>query len=341
MLFVKKKDGSLRLCVDYRQLNQVTVKKKYPLPRIDELFDQLQGARVFSKIDLRSEYYQLRVKEEDVPKNAFRTRYGHFEFLVLPFGLTNAPPAFMDLMQRVFREELDEFGIIFIDDILIYSPDEETHEQHLRIVLQKHREHQLYAKFSKCEFWLENVQFLGHEVSTQGLSVDLNKVTIVLQWERPKNVTEVRSFLGLAGYYRRFIAGFLKLAAPLTRLTRKYVPFVWNSDCEDSFSELKKKLTSAPVLTLPQPGKKFVVFTDASIKGLGCVLVQNGKVVAYSSKQLKRHEVNYLTHDLELAAIVFALKIWRHYLFGEEFDIFTDHRSLKYLFTQRELNSRQ
>ena len=205
MLFIKKKDGTLRMCIDYRGLNQVTVKNKYPLPHIEELFDQLQGARVFSKLDLRQWYYQLRIGAKDVPKTTFNTRYGHFEFLVMPFGLTNAPAAFMDLMQRTFRPYLDQFVVIFIDDILVYSKSEEEHERHLEIVLQTLREHKLFAKFSKCEFWLEEIPFLGHIISGEGIRVDPSKVEDVVNWKRPTTVTEIRSFLGLAGYYQRFI----------------------------------------------------------------------------------------------------------------------------------------
>ncbi|KAL0549596.1 hypothetical protein IC582_014082 [Cucumis melo] len=341
VLFVKKKDGSMRLCIDYRELNKVTVKNRYPLPRIDDLFDQLQGATVFSKIDLRSGYHQLRIKDEDVPKTAFRSRYGHYEFIVMSFGLTNAPAVFMDLMNRVFREFLDTFVIVFIDDILIYSKTEAEHEEHLRMVLQTLRDNKLYAKFSKCEFWLKQVSFLGHVVSKAGVSVDPAKIEAVTGWTRPSTVSEVRSFLGLAGYYRRFVENFSRIATPLTQLTRKGVPFVWSKACEDSFQTLKQKLVTAPVLTVPDGSGSFVIYSDASKKGLGCVLMQQGKVVAYASRQLKSHEQNYPTHDLELAAVVFALKIWRHYLYGEKIQIFTDHKSLKYFFTQKELNMRQ
>ncbi|KAL0544048.1 hypothetical protein IC582_019159 [Cucumis melo] len=341
VLFVKKKDGSMRLCIDYRELNKVTVKNRYPLPRIDDLFDQLQGATVFSKIDLRSGYHQLRIKDEDVPKTAFRSRYGHYEFIVMSFGLTNAPAVFMDLMNRVFREFLDTFVIVFIDDILIYSKTEAEHEEHLRMVLQTLRDNKLYAKFSKCEFWLKQVSFLGHVVSKAGVSVDPAKIEAVTGWTRPSTVSEIRSFLGLAGYYRRFVENFSRIATPLTQLTRKGVPFVWSKACEDSFQNLKQKLVTVPVLTVPDGSGSFVIYSDASKKGLGCVLMQQGKVVAYASRQLKSHEQNYPTHDLELAAVVFALKIWRHYLYGEKIQIFTDHKSLKYFFTQKELNMRQ
>ncbi|KAL0544263.1 hypothetical protein IC582_019376 [Cucumis melo] len=318
VLFVKKKDGSMRLCIDYRGLNKVTVKNRYPLPRIDDLFDQLQGAKVFSKIDLRSGYHQRRIKDGDVPKTAFRSRYGHYEFIVMSFGLTNAPAVFMDLMNRVFREFLDTFVIVFIDDILIYSKTEAEHKEHLRIV-----------------------SFLGHVVSKAGVSVDPAKIEAVTGWTRPSTVSEVRSFLGLTGYYRRFVENFSRIATPLTQLTRKGAPFVWSKACEDSFQNLKQKLVTAPVLTVPDGSGSFVIYSDASKKGLGCVLMQQGKVVAYASRQLKSHEQNYPTHDLELAAVVFALKIWRHYLYGEKIQVFTDHKSLKYFFTPKELNMRQ
>ncbi|KAL0544915.1 hypothetical protein IC582_020045 [Cucumis melo] len=285
VLLVKKKDGSMRLCIDYRELNKVTVKNRYPLPRIDDLFDQLQGATVFSKIDLRSGYHQLRIKDGDVPKTAFRSRYGHYEFIVMSFGLTNAPTVFMDLMNRV--------------------------------------------------------SFLGHVVSKAGVSVDPAKIEAVTSWTRPSTVSEVRSFLGLAGYYRGFVENFSRIATPLTQLTRKRAPFVWSKACEDIFQILKQKLVTAPVLTVPDGSGSFVIYSDASKKGLGCVLMQQGKVVAYASRQLKSHEQNYPTHDLELAAVVFALKIWRHYLYGEKIQIFTDHKSLKYFFTKKELNMRQ
>ncbi|GAU51867.1 hypothetical protein TSUD_416510 [Trifolium subterraneum] len=283
VLLVKKKDGTMRLCIDYHQLNKVTIKNKYPLPRIDDLLDQLRGATIFSKIDLRSGYHQIRIRTSDVSKTAFRTRYGHYEFLVMPFGLTNAPAVFMDYMNRIFQPYLDKFVVIFIDDILIYSKDPQEHAEHLRIVLNILREKQLYAKFSKCEFWLSEVQFLGHVISQGGVSVDPSKVEAVLNWERPRTVSEIRSFLGLAGYYRRFILGFSEIALPLTRLTRKGAAFVWDELCENIFNLLKQKLTSAPVLVIPDPDKKYVVYCDASNKGLGCVIMQEGAVVAYAS----------------------------------------------------------
>ncbi|GJT07872.1 retrotransposon protein, putative, ty3-gypsy subclass [Tanacetum coccineum] len=260
-LFVKKKDGSMRLCIDYRELNRITIHNRYPLPRIDDLFDQLQGAKYFSKIDL--------------PDLGFTT------------------------IRNVFPRYLDKFVIVFIDDILVYSKSEEEHEQHLRIVLETLRQKKLYAKFSKCEFWLQQVAFLGHIVFVNGIIMDPSK------------------------------------------LMRKGEKFVWTDERQESFEELKRRLVSAPILTLPSGSDGFQIYSDASKKGLGCVLMQHGKVIAYASRQLKPYEVNYPTHDLELAAVVFALKIWRHYLYGEACDIFTDHKSLKYIFTRRELNMRQ
>ncbi|KAL4032587.1 hypothetical protein IC575_005666 [Cucumis melo] len=238
----------MRLWIDYRELNKVTIKNRYHLPRIDDLFDHLQGATVFSMIDLRLGYHQLRIKDGDVPKTTFRSRYGHYEFIVMSFGLTNALTVFMDLMNRVFREFLDTFVIMFIDDILIYSKTEAEHEEHLRMV-----------------------SFLGHVVSKAGVYVDPAKIELVTSWTRPSTVSEVRSFLGLAGYYRRFVENFSRIATPLTQLTRKGAPFVWSKACEDSFQNLKQKLVTAPVLTVPDGSGSFVIYSDASKKGLGCV----------------------------------------------------------------------
>jgi hypothetical protein len=341
VLFVKKKDGTMRLCIDFRQLNKVTVKNKYPLPRIDDLFDQLKDAKVFSKIDLRSGYHQVRIKDEDISKTAFRTRYGHYEFTVVPFGLSNAPAVFMCLMNGVFRNYLDKFVIVFLDDILVYSKTEEEHEQHLRMVLQVLREHQLYAKLSKCSFYQKQIHYLGHIISEEGIVVDPEKVQAIQEWPAPRNVTEVRSFMGLAGYYRRFIAGFSRIAHAITSLQRKGKKFQWTEECESSFQQLKQLLTSAPILRIADPNKDYVVCTDACKEGLGGVLSQEGFVVCYESRKLKEHEKNYATHDLELAAVVHALRKWRHYLMGKKFELRTDHNSLKYLFDQPTLNARQ
>src|SRR5438477_1735013 len=340
-MFVDKKDQTKRLVVDYRSLNEVTVKNKYPLPDINILFDQLASAKVFSKIDLRSGYHQIRVREEDIPKTAFSTRYGLYEFLVMSFGLTNAPAFFMYLMNSVFMMELDVCIVVFFDDILVYSKNKEEHAKHLQIVLDRLQEHQLYAKFSKCQFWLKEVSFLGHILSAKGIAVDSSKVQEVLGWKSPTSVTEIRSFLGLAGYYRRFILDFSKIAKPMMKLLQKEAKFNWTSDCEAAFQQLKTLLTTAPVLTQPNVAKPFDVYCDASGTGLGCVLMQEGKVVAYASRQWRKHEEPYATHDLELAVVVHALKIWRHYRLGNVCHIYTDHKSLKYIFTWSELNMRQ
>ena len=256
VLFVKKKDGTLRLCVDYRQLNKMTVKNKYLLPKIDDLFDQLKGANVFSKINLRSRYHSLRIKDTDVHKMAFKTRYGHYEFLVMPFRLTNSPAAFMDLMNHVFQPYVDQFIVVFIDDILVYSKDRENHDTHLRVVLETLRKERLYEKLRKCEFWLREVSFLRHLVSEEGIRVDLRKIEVIIEWKPPRNVMEVRSFLGLASYFRRFVKGFSMTVASMTRLLQKNVKFEWSEKCQASFENLKAFLTEAPVLTQPAYGKE-------------------------------------------------------------------------------------
>ncbi|GJQ96466.1 putative nucleotidyltransferase, ribonuclease H [Tanacetum coccineum] len=310
---VNKGTPGQRMCIDYRELNKLTVKNRYSLPSIDDLFDQLYGSQFFSKIDLRFGYHQLRVHEDDILKTAFRTHYGHFEFTVMPFGLTNAPAVFMDLMNRVCRPYLDKFVIVFIDDILIHSKTREEHVEHLRLVLELIKREKLYAKFSKCEFWLREVQFLGHVINGNGIHVDPSKIEAVKNWKAPRTPSEVRSFLGLAGYYRRFIENFSKIAKSLTILTQKCKTFDWGEEQELAFQTLKDKLCNAPVLALPNT----------------------------LDQQLKIHEKNYTTHDLELGAVVFALKIWRHYLYGTKSVIYTDHKSLQHIFSQKELNMRQ
>ncbi|WVZ84541.1 hypothetical protein U9M48_031567 [Paspalum notatum var. saurae] len=318
-LFVEKKDqGGKTLCVDYLPLNAVTIKNKYTLLHIDILFDQLAGAKI---------------REEDIPKTAFSTRYGLYEYLVMSFGLTNAPALFMYMMNSVFMNELEKFVVVFIDDILIYSKSEEEHKEHLRIVLTRLREISYMPNLE--------VSFLGHILSEKGVAVDPSKVKDVLNWKQPETVTEIRSFLGLARYYRHFIKDFSKTAKPMTSLTKKNAKYVWNSNCEEAFQTLKKLLISAPVLAQPDVTKPFDVCCDASGNGLGCVLIQEERVIAYALRQLRKHEANYPTHDLELAAVVHALEIWRHYLVGNTCHIYTDQKSLKYILTQAELNMRQ
>ncbi|GKA07183.1 putative reverse transcriptase domain-containing protein [Tanacetum coccineum] len=278
VLFFKKKDGSFIMCIDYH---------------------------------LRSGYHQLRVREQDIPKTAFRTRYGHYEFQVMQFGLTNAPA------------------------------DKKEHEEHLKAILELLKKEKLYAKFSKCEFWIPKVQFLGHVIDSRGIHVDPAKIESIKDWASPKTPTEIRQFLGLAGYYRRFIEGFSKIAKSMTKLTQKGIKFDWGEKEENAFQLIKQKLCSAPILALPEGSEDFVVYCDASHKGLGVVLMQREKVIAYASRQLKVHEKNYTTHDLELGSVVFALKLWRHYLYGTRCTVFTDHKSLQHILDQKELNMRQ
>jgi hypothetical protein len=322
-------------------LNAVTVKNTYTLPRIGILFDQLTGAKVFSMVDLRLGYHQIKIRLEDVPNTAFSTRYGLYEYLVMSFGLTNAPAHFMYPMNSVFMPKLDKFVVVFIDDILIYSKSEEEHAQHLRVILQWFRDHQLYAKFSKCAFWLKKVPFLGHVISAEGIAVDSSKIQEVLDWKSPKSVTQIRSFLGLAGYYCRIIPNFSKITKPMTQLLEKETKFKWTPQCEEAFLTLKKLLTTAPVLAQPDIEKSFDVYCDAFGTGIGGVPMQDGRAIAYTSRQLWCHEEHYPTHDLELLAFIHTLKVWRHYLLGNLVHIYTDHKSLKYLFTQPDLNMRQ
>ncbi|GJW35190.1 putative reverse transcriptase domain-containing protein [Tanacetum coccineum] len=240
ILFVKKKYGSFRMCIDYRELNKLYIKNRYPLSRIDDLFDQLQGSSVYSKIDLRSGYHQLHIKEEDIPITAFRNRYGYFEFKVMPFGLTNAPTVFMDLMNRVCKPYLDKFAIVFINDILVYSKDNEENGKHLKIILELLKKERLYAKFSKCNFWLDSVQFLDHVIDRSGVHVDPAKIKAIKNWAAPTTPTKVRQFLGLAGYYRRFIEGFSLISKLLTKLTQKNKKYEWGEE-EEAFQTLKQK----------------------------------------------------------------------------------------------------
>ena len=345
VIFVKKKDGSSRMCVDYRALNKLTIKNKHPLPRIEELLDRLSGARWFSKIDLRSGYHQVRIAPNDVAKTAFRTRYGHYEFKVLPFGLTNAPATFMALMQRVFSQYLDVFVVIFLDDILIYSNNRQDHIKHVAAVLQTLREHKLYAKASKCEFFKQRVDFLGYTITSEGITMDVSKVKAIREWPHLKTVRDVRSFLGLAGYYRKFVRDFSKIAAPLTELLKNDVSFTWGDEQRAAFDALKNAIASAPILVSPDMTKPFVVTTDASGFATGAILQQDlGRglqPIAFMSHKMSAAERNYPVHEQELLAIVQALREWRHYLHGAAFEVVTDHNSLKYLMTQPVLRPRQ
>lgn len=347
ILFVKKKTGEMRMCVDYRALNNITIKNSYPLPRIDELFDRLQGAKYFSKIDLRSGYHQIRIAEGDEAKTAFRTRYGHFEFLVLPFGLTNAPGTFMHLMHETFRQHLDDFVLVFLDDILIFSRTLEEHERHVRQVLDTLRKEKLFAKESKCDFFKAEVEFLGHRVGRDGVRMMEDKVKAIGEWPTPTKVGDVRAFLGTAGYYRKFIRNFSSIAAPLSDLTKQDAKFEWGPPQAAAFRSLKQSIAQEPLLVLPNPDLPFVVHTDASGFATGAVLSQDHgrglQPIAFLSKKMLPAETRYPVHEQELLAIIHALSSWRHYLTGTKFTVVikTDHKSLQYFKTQPQLSARQ
>ncbi len=345
MLFVKKKDGSLRMCIDYRGLNAITIKNKYPLPLVEELLNRLSGAKYFTKLDLQSGYHQIRMKEEDVHKTAFRTRYGSFEFLVLPFGLTNAPSTFMHMMHDIIKPYLDKFCISFLDDILIYSSSLEEHMQHVRLVLNKLREHELYVKLSKCSMFQSSIEFLGYNVGQEGLSMVNEKVQAIAEWPTPTSVKHVRSFLGLAGFYRQFIKMFSDITAPLSELLKKENAFNWEPKHQSAFDSIKQVMIKQPTLVIPREDKEFVVHTDASAFAIGASLNQdhgNGlQPIAFLSKKLLPAEQRYPTHEQELFAIIIAIKTWRHYLYGRKFTIQTDHHSLIYFMKQQNLSNRQ
>jgi hypothetical protein len=334
VLFAPKKDGGLRFCIDYRGLNKQTLKNAYPLPRADDLIDQLNGATIFSKIDLRSGYWQIPIESESIAKTAFRTRYGHFEWLVLPFGLTNAPAAFMDLMHKIFQDLLDQGVVIFLDDILIYSKSADEHERLLREVFTRLRTHQLYAKESKCELWRTEVTFLGHVINARGVSMESCKVEAITRWPSPNDPSDIRSFLGLAGFYRRFVRGFSTIAAPLTDLLVKGRKFEWSDAAEHAFQSLKFALTHAPILRPYDRHLPCTVDLDASDFAVGAVLLQGTGTdlhpVAFESRRLNRAERNYSARDREQLAVVHATHKWRHYLLGQPVTVRTDHRPLLY-----------
>lgn len=350
ILFARKADGSLRLCVDYRALNAITIKDRGPLPRMDELFDQLHGARYFTSLDLWTGYHQCRIHPEDVHKTAFQTRYGLYEFTVMPFGLTNAPAAFMRLMHNVLKPYLDKFVVVYLDDVLIYSKTEADHISHVNTVLSTLAQDNLRVKLSKCSFAQDSTTFLGYRVSAQGLSVDPKKVAAVADWPLPHDITSTRSFLGFTAFYRRFIKDYATIAAPLTDLTKTTVPFpeTLPQAALDAFRRLQSALLSAPVLIIPftGPTATFVLYTDASTVGIGAVLLQdhgNGpQPICYESRKLSPAERGYAVHELEMLAVVHAVKTFRHYLEGcQHFTLYTDHHSLKYFFSQRDLSRRQ
>ena len=334
-LIVRKKDGTPRVVVDYRALNEMTVKNKYPLPLMDELFDRVHGAKFFTKIDLRTGFHQIRVADADIEKTAFRTRYGSFEYLVLPMGLCNAPGTFMQLMNDTFRDLLDKTVLVFLDDILIFSRTKEEHEKHVREVFERLRAQKLYAKRSKCEFFRDEVEFLGHRIGANGLSVSQDKISAVRDWPAPKNVSEVRSFLGLAGFYRRFVKDFSKVALPITELTKEKTPWEWGPKQREAFAALKHALCTAPVLLIPDPSLPYTLNCDACMYAVGATLQQdhgNGlQPVAFRSKKLSPAEINYDTREKEFLALFDACSYWRHYLNGtQKFKLLSDHDSLKH-----------
>ena len=340
VLLVPKKDGSWRMCVDCRAINNITVKYRHPIPRLDDMLDELFGAKFFSKIDLKSGYHQIRMREGDEWKTAFKTKHGLYEWLVMPFGLTNAPSTFMRLMNHVLRKFINKFVVVYFDDILIYSKNLNDHLEHLTCVLSVLRKEKLYANLKKCTFCTDQVVFLGYVVSSQGISVDEEKVKAIQDWPTPKSVSDVRSFHGLASFYRRFVKNFSTLASPLTEVIKKNVGFKWGKEQEQAFEKLKFKLTHAPLLSLPNFDKTFEIECDASGVGIGAVLMQEGKPLAYFSEKLNGATLNYPTYDKEMYSLIRALKTWQHYLWTKEFVIHSDHESLKFLKGQQKLNKR-
>jgi hypothetical protein len=344
VLFVKKKDGSLRMVIDYRGINKACIKNRYPLPRIDDLLDSLNGRTCFSSLDLKSGYHQIQLHPDDMPATSFRTPFGLYRYRCIPMGLTNAPSAYSNVMNDTFRDYLGDFVLIYLDDILVYSKTAEEHITHLQKVLQRLRDAKLFASKKKCDFGKTHLNFLGHVIGADGIRVDPKKTEVVQQWPKPTDLGNLRSFLGLSNYFRRFIRQYSTVTAPLTNLLKKGAQMSdWNETCDKAFSDIKHALVTAPVLATPdftQPDT-FEVHTDASIEGLGAALIQGSRPVAYMSRKLNAAERNYTTTEQECLAVIEALREWRCYLEGARFTVFTDHQPLTYMDTKAMLSRRQ
>jgi hypothetical protein len=341
VLFVRKKDGTLRMCIDYRALNNLTIKNRYPLPRIDQLLDTLQGSTCFSSLDLHSGYHQIRLAASDVPKTAFSTPTGHYEYMVMPMGISNAPSVYQSVMHNLFRDMLGKYVLIYLDDILVYSKTPAEHRAHLEAVLLRLQEHDLKAKPSKCEFFMSDIKFLGHIVGSSGVQVDPSKIKVIKDWPVPATPTEVRSFLGLANYFRKFIQGFSKMAQPLNALTKSSSMGVWGVAEQSAFDSIKNALLSTPCLAMPDMDKDFVVIADASITGLGAVLLQDDRPVAFWSQLMSDAERKYGTTEQELLAVVRSLEQWRCYLLDKPFTVITDHSPNTFFHNKPHLTPRQ
>jgi len=349
VLFVKKHDGSLRLCVDYRRLNAITIRNSYPIPRIQDLIESFKGATIFTRLDLRSAYNLVRVKEGNEYLTAFRTPLGHYEYLVMPFGLRNAPSVFQRFIQDILDQVIGTCVQVYLDDIIIYSKNINEHVNHVKLVLSLLIKNGLYAKLEKCEFHVKETTFLGFTISVNGLTMDRDKVKSVLEWPTPKNIRDLQSFLGLCNFYRKFIKNFANDMEPLRKLLKKNNQFLWDAEAENAFNKLKNAFKTNEILIFPDPDKEFIVETDASDFAIGCVLSQmhdKDKLlhpVAFYSRSLNKAESNYTIYDKELLAIITAFDVWRHHLEGAKYpvQIYTDHKNLLYLKKPQHLNQRQ
>lgn len=330
ILLVRKKDNTWRLCVDYRKLNQITIKNKYPIPAIDELLDELHGSAIYSKLDLISGYHQIRIHQRDILKTVFHTHEGHYEFLIIPFGLTNAPATFQELMNSIFKPHLRKFVLVFFDDILVFSTDLESHIQHLTIVLQILKQHHLFSKLSKCSFGQSKIEYLGHIISKDGVAAGKAKIEVMANWPLLKNFKALRGFLGVTNYYRKIVRSYREIARPLTNILKKN-QFQWSPEALAAFEKLKVALTNNLVLALPDFTKPFILDTDASQLGIGVVLMQTGRPIAFLSKTLPPRKLGLSTYEKELWALIYAVDKWRTYLLGHHFVIKTNHQSFKFL----------